>query len=96
MAALIVGKMLSVLERLLKASKLSKQGPGGIPIGLDASEEFLIEMGLSAGKEVDGVLVAKNMCASKGSMDIFIEPYLCEPELLITISIKRHLITVQE
>jgi len=48
-----------------------------------APEEFLAEMGLSAGEEVDGVLAANNMCPSKGSMDIFIEPYLCEPELLI-------------
>ena len=46
-------------------------------------EEFLKEQGLVAGEEIDGVLAARNMCPSQGSMDIFIEPILCEPELLI-------------
>lgn len=46
-------------------------------------EEFLKEQGLVAGEEADGVLAARNMCPSRGSMDIFIEPILCEPELLI-------------
>lgn len=48
-----------------------------------APEELLKEMGLAAGEEENGVLAAKNMCPSKGSMEIFIEPILCEPELLI-------------
>lgn len=46
-------------------------------------EEFLKEEGLVAGKEVNGVLAARNMCPSQGSMDIFIEPILCEPTLLV-------------
>lgn len=46
-------------------------------------EEFLKELGLVAGEETDGVLAARNMCPSRGSMDIFIEPILCDPELLI-------------
>lgn len=46
-------------------------------------EEFLKEQGLVAGEEANGVLAARNMCPSRGSMDIFIEPILCEPELLI-------------
>jgi len=29
------------------------------------------------------VLTANNMCPSKGSMDIFVEPFLADPELLI-------------
>jgi len=46
-------------------------------------EEFLNEEGLVAGEETEGVIAARNMCPSQGSMDIFIEPILCEPELLI-------------
>ena len=46
-------------------------------------EEFLKENGLTAGEEIDGVLAARNMCPSRGSMDIFVEPILCEPALLI-------------
>ncbi len=46
-------------------------------------EELLTENGLKAGEETNGVLAANNMCPSRGSMEIFIEPILCEPELLI-------------
>lgn len=46
-------------------------------------EELLQESGLSAGVESNGVLAANNMCPSRGSMEIFIEPILCEPEILI-------------
>lgn len=46
-------------------------------------KELLEEQGLTAGVQQDGVLAASNMCPSKGSMDIFIEPVLADPELLI-------------
>ncbi len=46
-------------------------------------EEILHEQGLCAGQEADGVLVASNMCPSKGSMEIFVEPFLSNPELLV-------------
>ncbi|MEM7256917.1 MAG: XdhC/CoxI family protein [Pseudomonadota bacterium] len=46
-------------------------------------EELLAEQGLTAGAESNGVLTASNMCPSRGSMDIFIEPILSDPELLI-------------
>lgn len=46
-------------------------------------EELLEEQGLTAGIEQDGVLTASNMCPSKGSMDIFVEPILSDPQLLI-------------
>ena len=46
-------------------------------------DELLKEQGLSAGVEVDGRLVAKNMCPSKGTMEIFIEPFLANPELIV-------------
>ncbi len=46
-------------------------------------EELLEQQGLTSGEEQNGVLAATNMCPSRGSMDIFIEPILSDPELLI-------------
>lgn len=46
-------------------------------------EELLDEQGLNAGEESNGVLVASNMCPSKGSMEVFVEPILSNPELLV-------------
>ncbi len=46
-------------------------------------EELLREQGLTAGSEQDGVLTATNMCPSRGSMEIFVEPVLSDPELLV-------------
>ncbi len=46
-------------------------------------EELLNENGLTAGEESNGVLTASNMCPSQGSMDIFVEPILSDPQLLI-------------
>jgi xanthine dehydrogenase accessory factor len=46
-------------------------------------EELLQEQGLNAGDEHGGVLAASNMCPSQGSMDVFIEPVLCNPAVTI-------------
>ena len=46
-------------------------------------EELLQEQGLTAGEEQNGVLTARNMCPSRGSMEVFVEPVLSDPELLI-------------
>ncbi|WP_323785548.1 XdhC family protein [Thalassovita sp.] len=48
-----------------------------------APEEDLAEKGVKAGDDVDGVRFARNGCPSKGTIDIFIEPHLPEPDLLI-------------
>jgi xanthine dehydrogenase accessory factor len=48
-----------------------------------APEEDLAELGVKAGDDVDGVRFARNGCPSKGTIDIFIEPHLPEPDLLI-------------
>jgi xanthine dehydrogenase accessory factor len=48
-----------------------------------APEEDLTEKGVRAGDDVDGIRFARNGCPSKGTIDIFIEPYLPAPELLI-------------
>jgi len=46
-------------------------------------EDLLNEQGLTAGTDTNGVLVARNMCPSQGTMDIFVEPVLSNPELLV-------------
>src|SRR4029079_11243009 len=46
-------------------------------------ENLLAELGVSAGESRDGVRFASNMCPSKGTMDIFVEPVLPHPSLVI-------------
>ena len=46
-------------------------------------ENLLAELGVKPGENRDGVRFAKNMCPSKGTMDIFVEPVLPHPALLI-------------
>ena len=46
-------------------------------------EDMLAELGVSAGTEKEGVRFARNMCPSKGTMDVFIEPVLPAPEIVI-------------
>lgn len=46
-------------------------------------EDLLDEGGLAAGDERDGIQFARNMCPSKGTMDVFVEPVLPKPELII-------------
>ncbi len=46
-------------------------------------EDLLNEQGLVAGENPDGVVIARNMCPSQGTMDIFVEPVLANPELLV-------------
>ncbi len=48
-----------------------------------APEDVLSENGRKAGDQVDGVEFARNGCPSKGSIDVFIEPCLPRPELLV-------------
>jgi len=46
-------------------------------------ENLLAELGVTAGENRDGIRFAKNMCPSKGTMDIFVEPVLPHPCLVI-------------
>ena len=46
-------------------------------------EEFLAELGVEAGTQHGGVTYARNGCPSKGTVDIFIEPSLPLPELVV-------------
>ena len=46
-------------------------------------ETLLAELGVKPGDNRQGVRFAKNMCPSKGTMDIFVEPVLPRPSLVI-------------
>ncbi|WP_425038754.1 XdhC family protein [Primorskyibacter sp. S187A] len=48
-----------------------------------APEELLAEKGISPGDQVEGTRFARNGCPSKGSVDIFIEPCLPMPQLVV-------------
>ena len=48
-----------------------------------APKDALAELGAAAGEERAGVFYAKNSCPSQGTMDIFVEPVLPSPRLLI-------------
>jgi xanthine dehydrogenase accessory factor len=45
--------------------------------------DALDQQGLQAGAEEGGVRFAKNMCPSQGTMDIFVEPVLPRPQVVI-------------
>jgi xanthine dehydrogenase accessory factor len=45
--------------------------------------EALDDQGIKAGDEQGGVRFAKNMCPSQGTMDIFVEPMLPRPQVVI-------------
>jgi xanthine dehydrogenase accessory factor len=46
-------------------------------------ENLLAEVGVKPGETREGVRFASNMCPSKGTMDIFVEPVLPHPSLVI-------------
>jgi xanthine dehydrogenase accessory factor len=46
-------------------------------------ENLLAELGVLPGESRDGVRFVSNMCPSKGTMDIFVEPMLPHPSLVI-------------
>ena len=48
-----------------------------------APEDLLAERGVAAGDEVDGTQFARNGCPSRGTVDIFIEPCLPSPQLVV-------------
>ena len=48
-----------------------------------APEDLLAEKGVAAGDEVDGMRFDRNGCPSRGTVDIFIEPCLPSPQLVV-------------
>ncbi len=45
--------------------------------------DLLAEQGVASGEEKSGVRFASNMCPSQGSMDIFVEPVLPRPQVVV-------------
>jgi xanthine dehydrogenase accessory factor len=45
--------------------------------------DALDKQGLEAGEQKEGVRFAKNMCPSQGTMDIFVEPVLPRPQVVV-------------
>ena len=45
--------------------------------------DVLQEQGISAGDERAGMRFAKNMCPSEGTMDVFVEPVLPRPQVVV-------------
>lgn len=45
--------------------------------------DLLAEQGVRPGEERDGIRFAKNACPSQGSMDVFVEPMLPRPDLIV-------------
>ena len=45
--------------------------------------DVLQEQGVAIGTDIGGVRFAKNMCPSQGTMDVFVEPVLPRPELIV-------------
>src|SRR5712672_1200449 len=46
-------------------------------------QDLLAELGARPGENRDGIRFASNMCPSQGTMDIFVEPVLPHPSLVI-------------
>jgi xanthine dehydrogenase accessory factor len=46
-------------------------------------EDLLSEQGVEPGEEKAGVTFARNMCPSQGTMDVFVEPVLPRPSLVV-------------
>lgn len=46
-------------------------------------EDVLAAQGVSPGQLRDGVQFARSMCPSKGTMDVFIEPVIPKPEMIV-------------
>jgi xanthine dehydrogenase accessory factor len=45
--------------------------------------DLLKDQGLRPGDERAGIAFAKNMCPSQGTMDVFVEPFLPRPQLVV-------------
>jgi xanthine dehydrogenase accessory factor len=67
---------------VLKAAK-EALGDGQSRLVSIAPPDVLQEQGVDAGTERAGVRFAKNMCPSEGTMDVFVEPVLPRPQIVI-------------
>jgi xanthine dehydrogenase accessory factor len=67
---------------VLKAAK-DALGDGRSRLVSVQPPDLLADHGVDAGEEREGVRFAKNMCPSQGTMDIFVEPVLPRPNVVI-------------
>jgi xanthine dehydrogenase accessory factor len=67
---------------VLKAAKDSL-GDGRSRLVSVQPPDLLADQGVEAGDEEEGVRFAKNMCPSEGTMDIFVEPVLPRPQVVV-------------
>jgi xanthine dehydrogenase accessory factor len=67
---------------VLKAAK-DALGDGRSRLVSVQPPDLLADHGVNPGEEHEGVRFAKNMCPSQGTMDIFIEPVLPRPQVVI-------------
>jgi len=67
---------------VLKAAK-EALGDGRSRLVSVQPPDLLADRGVEAGDEQEGVRFANNMCPSQGTMDIFIEPVLPRPQVVI-------------
>ncbi len=67
---------------VLKAARASLEDGKPRLVSVQPSDA-LQDHGVAAGETRDGVEFARNMCPSQGTMDVFVEPVLPKPELLI-------------
>lgn len=67
---------------VLKAAKQAL-ADGRVRLVSIQPEDLLDQQGVDAGDERAGIAFAKNMCPSEGTMDIFVEPILPRPEIIV-------------
>jgi xanthine dehydrogenase accessory factor len=67
---------------VLKAAK-DALGDGRSRLVSVQPPDLLADHGVQAGDEQEGVRFANNMCPSEGTMDIFVEPVLPRPQVII-------------
>jgi xanthine dehydrogenase accessory factor len=67
---------------VLKAAK-DALGDGRSRLVSVQPPDLLADHGVEPGEEHEGVRFAKNMCPSQGTMDIFIEPVLPRPQVIV-------------
>jgi xanthine dehydrogenase accessory factor len=67
---------------VLKAAK-EALADGHVRLVSIQPEDLLAEHGVAAGEEKEGIRFARNTCPSQGTMDIFVEPVLPRPEIIV-------------
>jgi len=67
---------------VLKAAKLAL-ADGRVRLVSIQPGDLLDERGVAPGDEREGIAFAKNTCPSQGTMDVFVEPVLPRPEVVV-------------